>query len=104
MPDVPAGAKKPQDHKPKKQDKFDIEFDGEKYTIQAEAVTDDLEVAEYLAEDRTAILALRQILGAEQYEKFKNSARDKKTGRISAEKGGELIDKIFTEAEDANLS
>ncbi|HCG55327.1 MULTISPECIES: hypothetical protein [Brevibacterium] len=104
MPDVPAGAKKPQDHKPKSADKFELEFEGESYTITKEALLDDLEVAEYLAEDRTAPLALRQILGTEDYARFKNSVRDKKTGRASAEKAGEFLDKMFEGAEEANLS
>lgn len=101
-----ASPKKPEDHKAKAAldatkaeatgdaQPVSFVFDGETYTIDADAA-DDLELMEYI-EDEKYILALRGYLGAEQWRRFKDGHRNEK-GRVTAERAGEFL-QALTEA------
>lgn len=103
MPTVPADAKKPQDRKPKKTSTVKFKFEGVEYEIAGEAITDDFEVIEYLAEDRTLPLAVKKILGDAQWSRYKESVRDE-SGRIPAQTTADFMEAMFGSVEDANLS
>lgn len=103
MPTPPANAKKPQDRKPKKQTgPIQFDFDGTDYEVDPTAL-EDLEVVEAL-QDEKHIPAVRLILGDVQWSKFKESIRDKKTGRVPSDKAEPFITKMFDAVEGANLS
>ncbi|QFQ29708.2 hypothetical protein EEW87_004240 [Janibacter melonis] len=95
---VPAGAKKPQDHKPKTETedgKRVVEVRGEKFTIEADAF-DDFELLDDLSalEDGDATKlpgVLRRLVGKDQYAQALDLARDEDTGRVSIEAGAELV-------------
>lgn len=102
MPTVPAGAKKPQDHKPKAADRFEFDFEDEHYVVEKEAI-EDLEFVELMQDDK-AIPAWRLALGETNWQRFKDSVRDKKTGRIPKDKQEAFFENLQEAAEDANLS
>jgi hypothetical protein len=106
-----ANAKAPEDHKPaataaaKAEAAGDpqpvsFEFDGETYTIDADAA-DDLELMEYI-EGEKYILALKGYLGAEQWQRFKDTHRNDK-GRVTASRAGDFL-QALTEAIGAGNS
>ncbi len=83
MPEIPEGAKKPQDHKtkskkPKKPKKgpIELEFRGHTYTLPAE-IGDDVEIAEAFQEGRP-LSALKIIMGERQYLTMKQNLAGKK--------------------------
>lgn len=103
----PAGAKKPQDHKPKNtgpkvepvEGGRKIVHRGIKFTILDEAM-DDFELLEDLhaAEtgDNTRLPSLlRRLAGDDGYRAIMNGLRDKKTGRVSVETGAEFVSEVF---------
>ena len=103
MPDIPAGAKKPADRKPKKTDgPITFEYDGTTYTVDRDAF-EDLEVVEAL-QDEKHFPAIRLILGDAQWTQFKESIRDRKTGRVPADKAEPFINGLFEAVDGANLS
>lgn len=102
MPNVPAGAKKPEDHKPKAADKFEFDFEDEHYVVEKDAIQ-DLEFVELMQDDKT-MPAWRLALGVKNWQRFKDSVRDKKTGRIPNEKTENFFKALEAAAEDANLS
>jgi len=99
MPEVPAGAKKPQDHKAAKAEAIDpdepIEFEwrGQNYTIDP-AFRDDVEILED-TEDEKYVNALRRVLGAEAWDEWKDANRDKDTGRVKATLAEEFMTDLF---------
>lgn len=109
MVDVPKGAKKPQDHKPKAEDAGTgqvVEVRGLQVTISAEAL-DDFELLDDLAqvEQKNAVRMpslLRRLVGHEQWRDVIDLARDESTGRVSVEAGAELIREIFEELKAPN--
>lgn len=68
-----------------------FEHDGETYTIAADAVN-DLELLEDF-EDGKNLSGIRRLLGAEQWARFKDSARDG-AGRVPAEAAEPFLDKL----------
>ena len=88
MPEIPKGAKKPQDRAAKAEAKGDdlvITYNGAEYVIER-AVVDDVEFFELVADmdAKPYILTkiVQMLLGAKQYEAFKNANRDD-AGRVS---------------------
>lgn len=102
MPNVPAGAKKPEDHKPKADDKFEFDFEDEHYVVEKDAI-EDLEFVELMQEEK-AIPAWRLALGDKNWQRFKDSVRDKKTGRIPKNKSEAFFEALQEAHDDANLS
>jgi hypothetical protein len=108
---VPNNVKAPEDHKAKstaaakaeatgEAQPMSFEFDGETYTIDADAA-DDLELMEYI-ESEKYILALKGYLGAEQWNRFKDTHRNDK-GRVTASRAGDFL-QALTEAIGAGNS
>lgn len=97
MSTAPAGTKKPQDHKLKKTDAIEFEFEGEKYTFTRAALEDDFEILEYLQEEKH-LVAVKKILGDTQWSRFKESIRDD-DGRIPVEKATEFIELMFEQVD-----
>lgn len=104
MPEIPEGAKKPQDHKTKskkpkksKSNVFTFEFRGETYPIDTD-VRDDWELAEAFSDNRIPE-ALRMLLGTRQYEQVKKNLADK-SGRTKATDMSEFASKLFEELSD----
>lgn len=102
MPDVPAGAKKPQDHKSKASDTAEFDFAGEHYVVEKDAI-EDLNFVELMQDDKV-YPAWRLALGDEAWNRFKASVADRKTGRISKERQEAFFDALGEAVEDANLS
>lgn len=102
MPTVPAGAKKPEDHKPKAADRFEFDYEGEHYVVEKAAV-EDLEFVELMQDDKP-VPAWRLALGEKNWQRFKDSVRDKKTGRISQKSQEGFFETLQEAAEEANLS
>lgn len=102
MPNVPAGAKKPEDHKPKAADKFEFDFEDEHYVVEKDAL-EDLNFIELMQDDKS-VPAWRLALGEKNWQRFKDSVQDKKTGRVPKAKYDEFFENLQEAAEDANLS
>jgi|SRR5690625_371960 len=107
----PSTVKKPQDHKPKEtgnsspaegqtasQDSVPetvkVVYNGEEYLIETAAVN-DLETLEAF-ENNMLATGLVRMLGEEQYEKFKDAARDEK-GRVSID----VVSDFFANVQNA---
>jgi hypothetical protein len=109
---IPAGAKRPADHQPAKEDvtgpKDTLvrwpaeEQDGattHEYLIAAENL-DDAELLEYFT-DENFIGALRIMLGREQWLAYKEHAR-LENGRVTASGAAEFLNHILTEVKRGN--
>lgn len=107
MTEIPAGAKKPQDHQLKKKSAAQleaensdilVEYAGETYTIERDVVN-DVELLELIADMTTNPILLskvvRTILGVKQWAKFKDNNRNE-SGRVPAKHLHELFDAIDT--------
>lgn len=103
--------KQPEDHKAKALDAAKAEatgeaqpvsfvFDGETYTIDADAA-DDLELMEHIEREKY-LLAIAGYLGAEQWQRYKDKYR-KPNGRVSASGAGDFL-QALTEAIGAGNS
>lgn len=96
MPDVPAGAKRPADHKPAKaearSEPIEVDFEGEHYVIDRENA-DNLELFE-LVEDEKYLSAIRGFLGAEQWSKWKDAHRDDQ-GRVRSASFEPFLDAVM---------
>lgn len=79
---IPAGAKMPADREPKDDGKLRVPWNGKQWIVDKSAFDDMdfLEAAENTMYVRCAIL----LLGAEQYEQFKEYLRDPETGKAKA--------------------
>jgi hypothetical protein len=91
-----AEPKKPQDRLAKREAQIkDAEFDynGIHYSIPADRL-DDIEIFE-LIEDGFNIRAVRQYLGVEQWQEFKDSVRTD-DGRVPAEPTNEFLDIVMS--------
>lgn len=106
---VPAGAKKPQDRKPKAEtgDSRHITVRGAEFTVPHDAL-DDFELLDDLTmlqdkEDGTRLPSiLRRIVGTdEQHKKALDLIRDPDTGRVTTGAAGDFIGE-FIEALDPN--
>ena len=91
---IPAGAKKPADHAPAKEDvegpqPVTVEWNGHDYVISPENM-DDVEVLEYFT-DENFVGALRLILGADQWQSYKDNERNE-SGRVTASGASEFLD------------
>ena len=96
---VPAGAKKPQDRKPKKGEPLQITVRGTVFEV-AEDALDDFELLDDLSrledgEGQKLPSVLRRLIGAEQFRTAMDLARDKESGRVSTEAGAELVQEIL---------
>lgn len=96
---VPAGAKKPQDRKPKKGEPSKINVRGEVFEVAADAL-DDFELLDDLAQledgaGQKLPSVLRRLIGGEQFKKAMDLARDKDSGRVTNEAGAELVQEIL---------
>lgn len=93
---IPAGAKKPTDHRTAKDDaKGDgtvVEFNGAEYTI-AEAAMDNIEVMEFVEEEKY-LKAIKLIIGEAQWQAFKDGNRDVH-GRVTSSVFTDFIEKVF---------
>ena len=88
MPDIPKGAKKPQDHAAKaeaKSEDLTVTYNGIDYTIDR-AIVDDVEFFELIGEmeEKPFLLTrvVKMLLGEKQYGEFKDANRDD-AGRVS---------------------
>jgi len=79
---IPAGAKLPQDRKPKDDGTTVVEWKGKAWVVENDAF-DDMDFLE-AAENNLYARCGRMMLGAKQYEEFKEHLRDPKTGRAKA--------------------
>ena len=101
MPEIPANAKKPADHKAKDDGPKDIvaTVAGREWTVPAGAL-DDFELLDDLnaleqREDGTRLPSiLRRLLG-DQWRPAMDAIRDKETGRVSVEAGGEFVSTLL---------
>ena len=88
--------KKPQDHKAAKSEAksedISVDFDGYTYTLPRE-VMDDIEVFERI-EDEKYITAVRQVLGPDQWQHFKDSHRNE-SGRVSPDAFEQFLDSLM---------
>lgn len=101
MPEIPEGAKRPQDRKKKKKPKKPretIEFRGETYTLQTAEIRDDQDVIEAVDSQRYSI-ALRLILGEREYARLKSNLADKK-GRTKASDVFGFFKKLIEDQQD----
>lgn len=105
MPAVPSNAKMPTDRLKAEAAEEEVpgdtefEHDGHIYIIDGGFV-DDIEILEHL-EDENNILALRKILGLEQWKQYKDRTRDEK-GRVPSEPTMEFLKKLFAEVKAGN--
>lgn len=101
MPEIPADAKRPQDHKAAKaeaeaatpdgvEEPTIFEWRGQTYSIDPE-MKDDVEILEDF-EDGHNVRALRRVLGQKQWDEFKNANRGP-NGRVKSS----LTDEFLTE-------
>lgn len=100
---IPAGAKRPQDRKPKaapkpqpKDGEIAIKVDGVDLVVQEDAL-DDFELLDDMSQlevnQNAARLAsvLRRLLGPDQFRVVMDHLRDDKTNRVSIDKGGDFV-------------
>jgi hypothetical protein len=100
MPQIPPGAKMPTDRQPRKNEAnpdeakdVPVAFGDHEYVIPA-AAFDDIEIVEQL-EDENHILAVRQILGKDQWNRWKANERNPETGRVPATRAKEFLEVLF---------
>lgn len=111
---VPAGAKKPADHQPAKEDvtgpkdtmvtwpPLDTAPDGtvsHEYFIAGESM-DDAELLEYFT-DENFIGALRIMLGPKQWLAYKENARNE-NGKVTASGAAEFLNHVLAEVKRGN--
>jgi hypothetical protein len=108
---IPAGAKRPADHQPAKEDvtgpadtlvRWPKEAEGvttHEYLIAAENL-DDAELLEYFT-DENFIGALRIMLGREQWLAYKEHAR-LENGRVTASGAADFLNHILAEVKRGN--
>lgn len=101
---IPAGAKKPQDHAPAKEDvtgpkDVTVEWNGNEYLISGEAL-DDAELLEYFT-DENFIGALRSMLGDKQWKSYKDNERNE-AGRVTASGAAEFLGHAMEEVKRGN--
>ena len=85
MPEIPKGAKKPQDRAAKAEARakfIEFDHDGIHYVIDRDNA-DNIELMEFV-EDEQYFKAIRGYLGTDQWNKFKDTHRDEQ-GRVSAD-------------------
>lgn len=79
---IPAGVKLPDDHKPADNGHTYLEWAGKKWDIE-DAAFDDIDFLE-AAESALYVACAKILLGAEQFQQFREHLRDKTTGRAKA--------------------
>ena len=101
MTDIPAGAKKPADRKPKAEDAptvTTVAVRGIDVTVPADAL-DDFELLDDLHElengNATRLPAVLRRLVGDQWKAVMELARDPETGRVSIESGAEVVQEIM---------
>jgi len=101
MTDIPAGAKKPADRKPKAEDAptvTTVAVRGIDVTVPADAL-DDFELLDDLHElengNATRLPAVVRRLVGDQWQAVMDVARDPETGRVSIESGAEVVREIM---------
>lgn len=97
---VPAGAKMPADRKPKDDGQSSIIWKGKTWTINDEAF-DDMDFLE-AAENSLYVRCGQLLLGAEQYQVFKEHMRDPKTGRAKASELVKFVEAISEQFQAKN--
>ena len=101
MPDVPKGAKTPEDRKPKTAPKSDVKTataGGREWEVPAGAL-DDFELLDDLGQIEQGNPArlpsvLRRLIG-DQWSEAMDSIRDKDTGRVGVEAGAVFVREIM---------
>lgn len=97
MSTAPKNVKQPQDRKPKTVGQVEVEFEGQTYVIEEEAL-DDVELLDLLMaadeDPRAALAAAQRIVGTEQWSRMVDSIRTE-TGRIPLTKTVEFT-KVVT--------
>lgn len=107
MPEIPAGAKKPADKKPKAEKVEEqpttvtATVAGKEWVIPVDAL-DDFELLDDFneLEDKGDISRLPSILKrllGDQWKDAMDAVRDKKTGRVSIEAGGDFVNSLMGE-------
>lgn len=101
---IPAGAKVPDDHRSAKEEVNGVEdtvveWNGVEYTVKAEDM-DDAELMEYFT-DENFIGALRILVGADGWAKYKANERDER-GRVSASGASEFLGHVLSEVKAKN--
>lgn len=71
-----------------------FKFNEEEYTVDGQAL-DDVEVFEMFEEDKF-MSAVKKILGAEEFNRFKDNNRNE-NGRVPMEVFGEFVEAMFSE-------
>lgn len=93
---IPANAKKPQDHLTSKKEANGedtvVEYNGVEYTIAANALN-NVELAEYMEEEKF-FAAVKLVLGKDQWTAWKDSVRDDE-GIVSVEDFQNFIEVVF---------
>jgi hypothetical protein len=97
-PRIPAGAKKPQDHKPPEEpsDGFiHVQLHGQEWLVPEESMDDfelldDINSLEQKGDASRMPSVLRRLLG-EQWGQAMEVLRDKDTGRVSVEAGSKFV-------------
>lgn len=86
-----AAPKKPQDHKSPKNEATVVEYAGETYTLDADAL--DLEVLELIEKDKH-VSAITLLLGEADFKRFKESVRTDK-GKVPMPAFQEFIETVL---------
>lgn len=109
MPDIPEGAKTPEDHKPKAEEPpptVSVKIKGREWSIPREAL-DDFELMDDLAQlddDGNIVRAascMRRLFGETQRREIMDTLRDPETGRVSIEAGTGFLMDVFEAANQA---
>lgn len=112
MPEIPEGAKVPDDHKSKVEgppESITVEVRGLELVIPSAAM-DDWELMDDLANaeanDNAIALAgsLRRLLTDEQRKAAMNECRDPETGRVTIEAGTSFVSDLFEAIKEQNES
>lgn len=105
MPEIPDGAKRPEDHKSAQAEALDpnapivFTYDDVDYEIDPD-FRDDLEIIEDLQEGRE-LSAVQRILGAEQWRAWKEANRGA-NGRVKATVAQPFLEQLFKELKAGN--
>lgn len=105
---IPKNAKKPADHQAQKNEAqphmagdITFEYDGNEYTVAA-AAGDDVELLELLEDDKT-VTVVRQVLGKEQWDQWKDRYRGD-NGRVSTDAVEPFLTALFDALKAGNSS
>ena len=105
MPEIPANAKKPADKKPKAEKveeptSVTATVAGKDWVVPLSALDDfelldDFNVLESDGDPTRLPAILKRLLGDEQWRDALNAIRDKETGRVTIEAGGDFVTSLM---------